>query len=138
MTIYLDLLGKNPEEIEKELTLSHANLLNTLNQIKEDIKNNNNLSHYTIISQKHFEQLQNYLMDSTGYISKNVNYRGKEVIVTFGGAIFPSNELTGRGDNELEALCNACDNFIKNPYKYNTHSIKYLNQLNNVRRNKKR
>ena len=126
MTRYMDLLGKSHEEIDKELLSSHENLIKHLKIVKETIKDMNSSK---MVPNFYFDKLQYLVMDSAGYMTKNVNYTGKEVIVTFTETITPAKELVGRGKNELEAICNACDNLVENPSEYNTHSKKYLDKL---------
>ena len=118
MTKYIDLIGKSPEEIDRELLKSHSKVLDFLKLYKEGN-----------IDWKDFDSIQSSLMDATGYMDKKVSYSGIQVVVIFQGTIFPSNQLTGRGKNELEAICDACVNFVNNPKLYNTFSIKYLYPL---------
>jgi hypothetical protein len=68
-------------------------------------------------------------MEATGYTKKEVTCPNKEVIVSFVEGMFMLDELVGKGKNELEAVCNACSNFVNDPYKYNSFSIKYVTQL---------
>jgi len=123
---YIDLLGLSDKEREKELFSSHENLLKHLKIVKETIKDMNSSK---MVPNLYFDKLQYLLMDSAGYMSKKVDYNKKETIVTFTNALFSTNELMGKGENELEAVCDACSNFVNDPYKYNTFSIKYVNQL---------
>ena len=120
----MELMGKSQEEIDKRLTYSHEVLLKVLAIVKTSVEiNPMKVQNYYI------EKLQNSLIDSTGYMTKKVNYKKEGVIVTFTDTLFPAKELVGKGKNELEAICNACDNFLADPYEYNTYSKKYLNQL---------
>jgi hypothetical protein len=115
---HMDLIGKNKEEIDEYLFEAHRGLLEFLEMHTEGR-----------IKWDYFSVIQNSLMDATGYMNKKVNYSGKEVVVIFDGNITPSNPLYGKGKNELEAICDACNNLVNDPSKYNTFSIKYINQL---------
>jgi hypothetical protein len=111
----IQLIGRSNEEIEKAQLESHKKVFEHLHSIKEgDV-------YWT-----DFDEIQNDLMDAAGYMSKEVNYMSKEIEVTFKGNLFPSNQLVGKGKNELEAICDACKNFVNDPSKYNMHSIKYV------------
>jgi hypothetical protein len=120
MTAYMDLLGKSPEEIDRELLNSHKKVLEFIELYKKGELDWSDL-----------KPMQEALMDSTGYLTKRVNYARKFVNAGFEDSIVPSNPLRGQGINELEAICNACENLFDSPSNYNTFSIKYVDQLKN-------
>lgn len=126
MVGHVGLIGKTNEEIDKELSIAHTSFVKHLEIVKETIKEVNSSE---MVPNLYFNRLQYSLMHSAGYMSKKVDYSDRETIVTFTRTLFPSNDLVGKGKNELEAIVNACDNFVNNPSDYNTSSSKYLDRL---------
>ena len=118
---HIDLIGSSAEEIDKFLLNTHQAVFNYLTKFKEGK-----------ISWNYLNPIQKVLMAATGYTTKKVDQVNEGVMVTFEEyALSPNNNLTGKGKNELEAICNACENLFENPYEYNTFSIKYVNQIKN-------
>ena len=115
---HIQLVGASDEERESALLDSHKKVFEHLVLYKEGKVDSTN-----------FDSIQNDLMDATGYMKKEVNFVSNEIVVSFDGHMFHNTELVGKGKNELEAICDACKNFVTDPYQYNTYSIKYVTQL---------
>jgi hypothetical protein len=114
----IQLVGASDEESESALSASHRKVFEHLVAYKEGK-----------VDWTSFDSIQNDLMDVTGYMKKEVNFVSNEIVVSFDGHMFHNTELVGKGKNELEAICDACKNFVINPYNYNTASIRYVTQL---------
>ena len=120
--LFMNLIGKKNKERDRILLEAHKQILKNIEMYKQGK-----------IKWEDIDIIQNSLMNATGYMKKEVNYNQFEygAIVEFTQNIVPSGPLIGRGKNELEAICDACENLLKDPQKYNTFSKKYIDILKN-------
>jgi len=112
---YGKLVGKSKEEIDEYLLNVHSRVFGFYR--KQNIQWND------------LPSIQTSIMSAGGYSVKEVINYGDSVEVIFNGNdLFPNNPLKGEGKNELEAICNACSNFVENPFEYNSFSKKYFKE----------
>ncbi len=115
---HMDLIGMDKEKIDNYLIGEHATLLEISELYNKRVMNINLLN----VAQKS-------LMNAAGYSKKEVKYSEKWIDVKFNGRIFPGNELYGRGRNELEAICDACQKYIDNSKDYTLEGRFYFDKL---------
>ena len=112
-------MGLSNKKRKEFLTKATRKVMSWADKYKKGFKIDNNL----------IPLIQENLMDATGSTIKEVYYL-EETLVNFkGNDLSASNPLKGKGKNELEAICNACYNFIGAPSYYNSFSKEYVDKI---------